>query len=122
PLSIVYEDNDLIIINKPPHIATMPSFNHPSGTIANGLLWHYEANQLPYTVHVVTRLDRNTSGLMLIAKHRYCHALLAQAQQNGQIERAYKALVHGQLSQKCGTINERIGRKDGSMIERTVTN
>lgn len=121
PLEIVYEDNDLLIINKPPQMVTMPSFNHPSGTIANGILAYYEKHHIPYTVHVVTRLDRDTSGLMLIAKHRYCHSLLATAHEHGQLKRTYEAIVHGHLQANSGTINERIGRKEGSIIERTVT-
>lgn len=121
PLDIIYEDNDLLVINKPPHVVTMPSLNHPTGTIAHGLLAYYEKHQIPYTIHIVTRLDRDTSGLMLVAKHRYCHSLLSFAQQSGQIYRTYKAIVHGHLQQTSGTINAPIGRKEGSIIERTVT-
>src|SRR5699024_3289033 len=75
PLSIVYEDEDIIVINKSPGMATIPSYHHVKGTVANGLLAHYKKNNIPYTVHVVTRLDRDTSGLLLIAKHRYSHSL-----------------------------------------------
>jgi len=121
PLDIVYEDEDIIVINKMAGIATMPSINHQSGTIANGLLYYYQENHIPYTIHVVTRLDRDTSGLMLIAKHRYSHSLLAKSQIQGKIERSYKAVIDGYLEQKRGEINARIARKENSIIERTVS-
>lgn len=120
-LDIIYEDPDIIIINKEAGMATMPSMNHRSGTVANGLLAHYQKNDINYTIHVVTRLDRDTSGLMLIAKHRYSHSLLAESQLNGKLKREYKALVDGHPKNKQGTINAKIARKKGSIIERTVS-
>jgi|SRR5690625_125844 len=120
-LPIIYEDDDLLIINKPPNMATMPSVNYRRGTVANGLLAYYEQNDIPYTVHIITRLDYETSGLMLIAKHRYCHSLLAKIHQEGQLKRKYKAIVDGHLTATTGMISKRIGRKEGSIIERTVT-
>lgn len=120
-ISIVYEDDALLIVNKPANMATIPSLHHPGGTVANGLLHHYREAELPYTVHVVTRLDRDTSGLVLIAKHRYSHSLLAKLQKSGKIKRKYRAVVEGKLAAKQGTIRAPIGRKEGSIIERTVT-
>lgn len=119
-LDVVYEDEAIIVINKQAGVATIPSPHQPTGTIANGLLGYYEKKGISYTVHVVTRLDRDTSGLLLIAKHRYSHSLLAQSQVNGQVKRSYKAIVEGQLNHKKGTINANIGRKEGSIIERAV--
>ncbi len=121
PLDIVYEDDDILIINKEAGMATMPSANHRSGTVANGLLAYYEKKEIPYTIHVVTRLDRDTSGLMLIAKHRYSHSLLAASQSNDKLRREYKALVEGRLETKQGIINAKIARKENSIIERTVS-
>lgn len=119
-LSIVYEDDSVIVVDKPAGIATIPSLHHPTGTVANGILGYYEKHNIPYTVHVVTRLDRDTSGLLLIAKHRYSHSLLSTAQKAGKIKRRYKALVEGDLKQDSGTIDAPIDRKEGSIIERTV--
>lgn len=119
-LSIVYEDDDVIVIDKPAGVATIPSFKHVNGTIANAVLGHYQKNHIPYTVHVVTRLDRDTSGLLLIAKHQYSHSLLAKDQQARHVTRNYCAVVEGTLQQKEGTIDVNIGRKEGSIIERTV--
>src|SRR5699024_7089363 len=121
PLDILYEDDAVLVINKSPGRAVIPSYIHTTGTIANGVLAHYENQGLPYTFHPVTRLDRNTSGAMLIAKHRWSHSILAEAQKSGTISRTYYAIVEGHPEQKTGTINAPIGRKDGSIIERTVT-
>ncbi|RYG72120.1 RluA family pseudouridine synthase [Lentibacillus lipolyticus] len=121
PLDIVYEDDTVLVLHKPAGIVTIPSRLHSTGTIANGVLAHYEEQGLPYTFHVVTRLDRETSGLMLIAKHRWSHSMLSQAQKNGAVSRSYYAVIEGHMERKKGTIQEPIGRKEGSIIERTVT-
>lgn len=121
PLDIVYEDDAVLVINKSTGRAVIPSHQYTSGTIANGVLAHYEAQGLPYTFHVVTRLDRNTSGLMLIAKHRRSHSIISDAQKAGKIQRSYVAIIEGHLQEKNGTIHAPIGRKEGSIIERTVT-
>ncbi|MFP7479701.1 RluA family pseudouridine synthase [Terribacillus saccharophilus] len=119
-LPIVFEDEHVLVLDKRPGIAVIPSMNQPSGTIANGLLWHYQQQGLVYTVHILTRLDRDTSGLMLVAKHRYAHTLLAADQKQGEIQRSYIALVEGCVSESSGTITKPIGRKEGSIIEREV--
>jgi len=120
-LSICYEDEAIIVLDKPAGIASIPSRDHPSGTIANGLLGHYKKLGLSHTVHVVTRLDRDTSGLMLIAKHRYAHSLLSVSQKAQEIHRYYIAAAEGHLPEENGTICLPIGRKEGSIIERAVT-
>ncbi|GGA74128.1 RluA family pseudouridine synthase [Ornithinibacillus halotolerans] len=120
PIEIVYEDNDVLVINKQAGVATIPSLHHPSGTIANGVLYHYEQHHIPYTIHVVTRLDRDTSGLLLIAKHRYSHSILSKAQKAGQVKRTYYAVIQGVLANLKGTIDENIGRKEDSIVERMV--
>ncbi|MEC0304002.1 RluA family pseudouridine synthase [Terribacillus saccharophilus] len=119
-LPIVFEDEHVLVLDKQPGMAVIPSMNQPSGTIANGLLWHYRNQGLTYTVHILTRLDRDTSGLMLVAKHRYAHTLLAADQKQGKIQRSYVALVEGHMTELTGTINKPIGRKEGSIIEREV--
>lgn len=120
-LDIVYEDEAVMVIHKPAGIATIPSFLHSHGTIANGVLGYYEQKKIPFTVHVVTRLDRDTSGLLLIAKHRYSHSLLSANQKRGNVKRKYLAVVEGRLSETEGTIDANIDRKPGSIIERQVS-
>ncbi len=119
-LDIVYEDNDILVINKPAGIASIPSIHHKTGTLANGILHHYEKKQLDFTVHIVTRLDRDTSGLILISKHRLSHSILAIEQKKGAIERRYQAIVSGHLTEKNGTIVAPIARNPNSIIERMV--
>lgn len=119
-LEIIYEDEYLLVINKPAGISTIPSREHPSGSLANALLGYYERNGIAATSHIVTRLDRNTSGLVLIAKHRHVHHLLSAAQQTGRVKRTYEAFVRGLMSDDQGTIKEPIGRKADSIIEREV--
>lgn len=120
PLSIIYEDEDCIILDKPAYMNTIPSHDHPSGSVANGLVYYYEKNNIHSAVHIVTRLDRNTSGLVLIAKHRHAHHLFSLMQQQRQIDRTYEAIVQGVLQQSTFTIDAPIGRKSTSIIEREV--
>ncbi|SHG30698.1 RluA family pseudouridine synthase [Ornithinibacillus halophilus] len=120
PLDIVYEDSSILIVNKRAGIATIPSSQHQGGTVANAILAYYEKQQIPYTVHVVTRLDRDTSGLLLIAKSRYIHSLLSTSQKQGNVSRKYQAIVEGIPVPLEGVIDEKIGRKEGSIIEREV--
>ncbi|MHA6251711.1 RluA family pseudouridine synthase [Oceanobacillus sp. CAU 1775] len=120
-LEIVYEDAAVLVLNKQAGIATLPSPLHKSSTVANGILWHYQQIDNPNTVHVVTRLDRDTSGLILIAKERLSHSLLSRSQKEFGIERKYQAIVEGRLENKIGTINAPIGRKANSIVEREVT-
>lgn len=120
PLTIVYEDEDVLVIDKPPGIATIPSLHHTSGTIANGILGYYEDLRLSYTVHIVTRLDRDTSGLLLVAKHRFSHSILSKDQKQGLVNRSYYAVIEGQLEKKKGTIDAPIARKGDSIMERMV--
>ena len=119
PFEIVYEDDFLLVINKPFGIPSIPSREHKAGTIANGLLYYFSQIRLQSTVHIVTRLDKDTSGLMLIAKNRFVHHLFSK---NGleHIQRKYQAFVHGLLEHNVGIIDAPIGRKDDSLIEREV--
>ncbi len=119
PLQIVYEDDYVLIINKPPFTNTIPSREHPTGSIANRIAGYYKRKNIASTVHVVTRLDRDTSGLMLIAKHRHVHHLLSEQQKKGNVSRTYEAFVHGHLQDE-GKVEVPIGRKGTSIIEREV--
>lgn len=121
PLNILYEDDFLLVVNKPPYMNTIPSREHPDGSLANALLGYYKSIRLNAATHIVTRLDRNTSGLVLVAKHRHIHHLFSMQQKSGRIKRTYVAVVQGELTDDNGTINAPIGRKKDSIIEREVT-
>jgi 23S rRNA pseudouridine1911/1915/1917 synthase len=121
PLEIVFEDELVLVVNKPPFMNTIPSREHPTGSLANALLDYYEEIGLIAATHIVTRLDRNTSGLVLIAKHRHVHHLLSEQQKSGRVKRMYVALIHGNLAEDYGIVKAPIGRKSGSIIEREVS-
>lgn len=117
-LHIVYEDEVILVINKPPYQSTIPSREHPTGSVANVLCGYFEQQQIASTAHIVTRLDRDTSGLMIIAKHRHIHHLMSGQQKRGLVHREYEAIVHG--CAEVQSIIAPIGRKDTSIIEREV--
>jgi 23S rRNA pseudouridine1911/1915/1917 synthase len=120
PLDIVYEDAYILVVNKPPFLSSIPSREHPTGSLSHALLHYYEQHHIASTIHLVNRLDRDTSGLLIVAKHRYVHYLFSKEQRHHNIHRTYRALVHGVLPGDNGTINEPIGRKNESIIEREV--
>ena len=119
-LTIVYEDEAILIIDKPAFMSSIPSKEHPDSSIANFVYGYFERQQLASTVHIVTRLDRDTSGLMVIAKHRHIHHLMSEQQKKGLIHREYEAVVEGTVEQDVQSICAPIGRKDTSIIEREV--
>lgn len=121
PLDVIYEDEHFLVLNKPYGFASIPSSLH-SNTIANFIKSYYIKNNYPNKqVHIVTRLDKDTSGLMLFAKHGYAHARLDKQLQQKQIEKRYYALVSGEreLPEK-GEIIAPIARDEDSMITRRV--
>lgn len=119
-LAIVYEDDAILIIDKPPGQSTMPSHNHQSGTLANFIAGKFIREFIPATIHVVTRLDHNTSGLVCIAKNRHIHHLFGTKLMKSSFHRKYTAIVEGHPEKDEFSLNGRIGRKDGSIIERIV--
>ncbi|SFF73828.1 ribosomal large subunit pseudouridine synthase D [Halobacillus alkaliphilus] len=116
-LAIRYEDEDVIVLDKPSSVPVVPSSHHEGSSIATRLLHHYDKHSLSNTVHIVTRLDRETSGLMLAAKHAYSHRLLTFGK--SRVDRFYTALVKGRLEGE-GVIETPISRKPGSIVERTT--
>ena len=120
PLKVIYEDDELLVVNKPSGMNTIPSREHPSGSLANALIGYFQKIGLHATTHIVTRLDRDTSGLVLVAKYRYFHHLFSEQQKSGAIKRTYVALAEGTFNEMNGIIEEPIGRKKDSIIEREV--
>ncbi|MGM7700929.1 RluA family pseudouridine synthase [Pseudalkalibacillus sp. Hm43] len=120
PLSVLYEDDHFLVVDKPAGLPTIPSRFRSKESLAQGILHYYEENQIASTIHAVNRLDRNTSGIVLFAKHRYGHSLLSRQQKEGKLKRTYVALCHGIPDPRSGTIDAPIGRKEGSIIERCI--
>ncbi len=120
PLVVVYEDDYILAVEKPPGMSTIPSREHPTGTLANAIVSYYEQIGHSSTVHFVTRLDYDTSGLVLVAKHRHIHHLLSLAQEQNQITKEYLAIIGGILKMQTGRIDQPIARINDSIIKREV--
>ncbi|MGX7163209.1 RluA family pseudouridine synthase [Enterococcus massiliensis] len=99
PIDIVFEDEHLLIVNKPAGISSIPAQYHPNQTMANRVKAYYQKQNYPdQVIHVVTRLDRDTSGLMVFAKHGFAHAKLDNQLREKKFFKKYQALVSGELS------------------------
>ena len=119
PLDIVYEDEDLLVINKSSDTPIHPSQGNYENTLANAVAYYYAQKDEPFTYRCINRLDRDTTGLLIIAKHMYSASLLSNMVQNREIHRKYLAIATG-LVPEDGIIEAPIGRVDGSTIERQV--
>lgn len=119
-IKVVYEDDDLLIVNKPPYMVVHPTKSHPMGTLANGVIYHFRKNNDNSIVRLVSRLDRDTSGLIMIAKNQFSHMSLAKSMEQNLIEKSYLAIIHGHLNPKEGTIDRPIGRPANETIKRAV--
>lgn len=120
-LDICYEDDHVLVINKPAGLMTIPSDDWNERSLAGAVLNHYADTGWPGTFHAVNRLDRDTSGLIVIAKHSYAHSLLAGQQKSGKVERHYAALVTGFLPWQFGSVYAPVARNPASIIERFVS-
>lgn len=120
PFKIVYEDEDILIVNKPPYIPTHPSMGNYENSLANGVMYHYRKRGEERTFRAVNRLDKDTSGLMAVAKNAYVHARMSEQIQNKTLRRKYKCIVCGDI-ENDGTVDAPIKRADGSVINRVVS-
>lgn len=119
PLDIVYEDEDLMIINKPADMPIHPSQGNYDNTLANAVAYYYAQKEEPFTYRCINRLDRDTTGLLILAKHIYSASLLSNMVKNREIHREYLAIAAGEVP-LSGMIEAPIGRVEGSTIERQV--
>lgn len=112
PLDIVYEDDDVIVVNKPAGMVVHPSPGHPDHTLVNALLYHSPLSTIngTYRPGIVHRIDKDTSGLLMVAKNNHAHQSLAQQLKDKTNLREYIALVHGVIKQDEGVIDAPIGR------------
>lgn len=120
-LDIIYEDEWLLIINKPAGIAIHPSILHYSDSLCNGIRFYFDSIGLKKKIRPVNRLDLNTSGLVIFAKCEYIQECLISQMKNNQFKKEYLAICNGFLDKKSGTINLPIARKENSIIERCVS-
>lgn len=121
PLEIVAETSAYLVVMKPSNVATMPSGQHQSNTLAHRIAAYFERRHIPSAVHIVTRLDYGTSGLVTVAKNRHVHHLFSLQLTDQTFERKYRAIVEGELCVVPPYVIDRpIARKEGSIIERIV--
>ncbi|MBR5248924.1 MAG: RluA family pseudouridine synthase [Lachnospiraceae bacterium] len=120
PLDIVYEDADLLVVNKPAGMPIHPSLNNYDNSLANALAWYFEKQGKPFVFRCINRLDRDTSGLTIIAKHMVSAGILSSMVARREIHREYMAIVNGTVTPTEGTIDAPIARKGDSIIERVI--
>lgn len=119
PLSVLFEDDDLMIINKPAGLPVHPSQGHFEDSLANGLAWYFEKREESFVFRAVNRLDRDTTGLLIIAKNALSGCILSNMVKSRQIHRTYLAAVSGNISDSSeGTIRVPIARHPDSIMER----
>lgn len=117
PCRILYEDEDLLLADKPADMPVHPSVNNHDNTLANALAWHYQQAGIPFTFRCITRLDRDTTGLVLLAKNRLAASILNRA--HATIQKTYLAICQGRIP-GAGVIDAPIARVQGSVIARCV--
>lgn len=119
PFDIVYEDEDILVINKPADMPIHPSQGNYDNTLANAVAYYYKQKGDTFTYRCINRLDRDTTGLLIIAKHMYSASILSNMVANREIYREYLAIATGEIPEN-GTITAPIARVDGSTIERCI--
>ena len=120
PLSILYEDESILVINKPPFMPVHPSSSHYDDSLANGVQHYFFTFGIQKKIRLVNRLDKDTSGIVIFAKNAYVQEMLIRQMKEKIFHKKYIALLEGKLEKTKGTIDAPIARKEGSIIERCI--
>ncbi len=120
PVRAVYEDDDILVIDKQSGVVVHPTKGHPTGTIANGLMRYMEQSGRFFKIRFVNRLDRDTSGLLMVAKNSHCQDSMMKQMKRNEVEKTYLAVVHGVIGQEEGTVDLPIGRPQEDSVHRWV--
>lgn len=121
PLDILYEDDYMLILNKPAGIAIHPSILHYNNSLSNGVKFYFDKLGLKKKIRIVNRLDKNTSGIVVFAKNEYIQECFIRQMKTGEFKKEYLTIVEGLLENTSGTLDFPIARKEGSIIERCVS-
>ena len=113
-IEIIYEDEDILVVNKKPFMVVHPTKSYQSGTLANGVINYFNESGQNCIVRLVSRLDMNTSGLIIIAKNQFSHGMLSREMSDNKVTKKYLAVVHGLLENEEGTIDLPIYRPEGT--------
>ncbi len=119
PIHIIYEDEDLMVIDKPADMPVHPSIGNYENTLENAAAWYFHRQDIPFVFRCINRLDRDTTGLLILAKHMLSGAILSDQMKKRAIHRTYLAITEGKTD-PAGTIDSPIGRTDQSLILRQV--
>lgn len=120
-LDILYEDDGLLIVNKPPFMPVHPSMDHFKDSLSNGIKYYFNSIGLQRKIRPVNRLDKNTSGIVIFAKNEYMQECLIKQMKSGSFKKEYLALVDGIIDKEMQVIDVPIARKDDSIIERCAS-
>lgn len=120
PIDIVYEDEDLILINKPGDMVVHPSYAHFSDSLSNALFSYYERTGQKHVIRAIGRLDRETSGLIIFAKNRHSAAVLSKQNEGMSRRKEYLAFAYGVFDKESGTVDAPIGLPEGVRMKREV--
>lgn len=120
PLDIIYEDEDLLVLNKPAGMPIHPSLNNYTNSMANALAYYFQSQGKPFIFRCCNRLDRDTSGLTIVSKHLVSGSILSDMTKYREVHREYLAIARGSVTPSEETIQAPLGRKEGTIIERTV--
>ena len=120
PVDIIFEDSELVVPSKPSDMPTHPSHNHHGDTLADALAYRYRNENEPFVFRPINRLDRNTSGLTIVAKNRISAARLSESMRSGLIKKQYIAILDGIPPAECGSIETYMRRTAESIIVREV--
>ena len=123
PFKIIYEDEDLMVLDKPNHLVVHPAVGHPDHTLLNGLLYHCQKLSDvngPLRLGIVHRLDKDTTGLLVVAKNNQVHNALVEQLQNHTMKRYYQAIVEGVLQEQEGIIKAPVGRSYKDPLKQSV--
>jgi len=119
-LDILYEDEAILVVDKPQGLAVHPSCNHYDNSLANGVKYYFDSIGLRRKIRIVNRLDKDTFGIVIFAKSDYIHECFIKQMKNNEYIKKYLGIVQGILDKKQGCINAPIARVNGSIIEREV--
>lgn len=120
-LDILYEDDGLLIINKPPFMPVHPSMDHFEDSLSNGIKFYFNSIGLKRKIRPVNRLDKNTSGIVIFAKNEYIQECLIKQMKSGDFKKEYLAIVDGIIDKEYQVVDAPIARKSDSIIERCVS-
>lgn len=120
-LDIVFEDNDLLILNKPPNIVVHPTKSHQTNTLSNGIANYFLQNNINKKIRFVNRLDMDTTGILIVAKNSFAHQQMAIQFEDNTVIKRYLTVVSGNVKSNEDIIDEPIGREDENSIKKVVS-